>query len=98
MLSTYLQKFPFVIEHKSESTNRVAGALRRRASLLFTSSQEIIRFECLKELYVNNPKLKELWSKCVNRELVVNFYISDRYLFKGNQLCILVSSLHEKLI
>lgn len=87
-----------MIKHKSRSTNRVADVLGCGASLLITLSQEIVGFECLKELYANDPDFKEIWSKCVKRESMVNFYISDGYLFKGNQLCIPVSSLHEKLI
>ncbi|KAI5311709.1 hypothetical protein L3X38_040882 [Prunus dulcis] len=65
---TFLLKFSFVIKHTSGKTNRVADALSRRASLLITLTQEVVGFECLKELY------------------------------EGNQLCIPVSSLREKLI
>ncbi|XP_022875568.1 uncharacterized protein LOC111394009 [Olea europaea var. sylvestris] len=91
---TFLLKFPFVIKHKSRSTNRVADTLSRRASLLITLLQEIVGFE----LYTDDPDFKEIWIKCVNRESMVDFYISDRYLFKGNQIYIPISSLHENLI
>jgi len=68
-----------------------------RVSFLVTLSQEVVGFVCLKEMYESDVEFKEIWGKC--KELpCANFHIREGYLFKGDQLCITLSSLREKLI
>ena len=51
----YLERFTFVVKHKSGVINRVADALSRRNSLLVSMRVEIPGFDSFKELLITDP-------------------------------------------
>lgn len=96
--TTFLQKFPFQLVHKSGVQNKVADSLSRRAALLTMLRSELIGFEKLKEQYADGEDFADAWSKVQNRQAAGEFHNHEGFLMRGNQLCIPRSSLREKLI
>ena len=58
--STYIEKFPYKLIHKSRQQNRVVDALSRRVDLMRTLSLEIVGFKILTELYADNDDVKKV--------------------------------------
>ncbi|GKC04576.1 RNA-directed DNA polymerase [Tanacetum coccineum] len=90
----YLQRFTFVLKHKAGEQNKVADALSRRAELLVTLKTEVIGFEHLKDLYVEDDDFKQFWEN----KIVPPYVKLDGYLFYNDRLCIPRTSLREQLI
>lgn len=80
---TFLQKFNYVIKHRSGQSNKVADALSRRASLLATISIEVVGFDSLKTIYAGDEDFRGIWARCSNKEFVTDFLTQDGFLFKG---------------
>ena len=91
------------MKHRSEKSNRVADALNRRYLLLIEIQVEVVGFNELKNLYLEDPDFVEAWKACtepviVDRTRWLDYLIQNGMLFKGNQLCIPKSSMRENLI
>ena len=59
--AAYLERFNYLIVHKSGATNRVADALSRRASLLISFEAELPGMDQLKELYEGDEDFGHVW-------------------------------------
>ncbi|KAJ0800640.1 putative nucleotidyltransferase, Ribonuclease H [Helianthus annuus] len=92
-----LQDFNFVIRHKAGSTNTVADALSRRPALHTSTTIQVAGFDAVKPLYQDDPDFKLIWEKCANMPFK-EFVRRDGLLFKGNRLCVPLSSLREAII
>ena len=97
--AAYLEKFNYLIVHKSGATNKVADALSRRACLLTSFEVELLDMDQMKELYENDDDFGQVWLKHLHgKPLDKDYVVQDGYLFKNDQLCIPRSSLRDKLI
>ncbi|WVZ71795.1 LOW QUALITY PROTEIN: hypothetical protein U9M48_020334 [Paspalum notatum var. saurae] len=97
--TAYLQRFNYLIIHKSGATNRVADALSRRGCLLISFEAELPGMEQINNLYENDDDFGQVWFKHLQGQpLGEEYVVQDGYLFKNDRLCIPKSSLHDKLI
>jgi len=95
---SFIQRFTFFLKHKARKLNKVVDALSRRVALLLTMRAEIIGFDCLKEMYVEDEDFGNSWAQCLQGFPHKGMHIQEGYLFWGNQLCIPKSSLREQVI
>ena len=67
-------------------------------ALMKTLSWEIMGFEMLKEIYVDDDDFSKVWASCVHKEPCNDFYIHDGFPMKSGQLCLPRTSLRENVI
>ncbi|GKC34620.1 RNA-directed DNA polymerase [Tanacetum coccineum] len=96
--ASFLEKFNYVIKHKSGASNKVADALIRKTTLLVTISNEVVGFDSIKKLYANDEDFGNIWMEIKTKQHWGEFILLDGYLFKGNHLCIPKTSLRIQLI
>ncbi|CAA7388792.1 unnamed protein product [Spirodela intermedia] len=94
---SFIQKFSFLIKHKSRKSDKVADALSRKSAFLITM-REVSGFEYLTEHYAGDEDFAEIWYMCKQGKSFKAFHILEDHLFRENQLCIPRTSLREKLI
>ena len=61
--AAYLERFNYLIVHKSGITNRVADALSHRACLLTSFEAEFLGMGQIKELYEGDEDFGHVWVK-----------------------------------
>eukprot|EP01018_Ginkgo_biloba_P014195 Gb_17747 [translate_table: standard] len=98
-----LQSFTFTLRHKSGKSNQVADALSRRTTMLTTMSVEVPNFALMKDQYETDEDFQRAWAYAKNPvidsgDLFDEYFLHDRYLFKGKQLCIPVGLMRENII
>lgn len=94
----FLQRFNFVIKHTSGNVNKVVDALSRKGTLLTLLQGEITAFDHITDLYATDQDFKHIWEKCLLHQPCLDYHILDRFLFKGNCVCISHTSLRESII
>ncbi|KAI0520448.1 hypothetical protein KFK09_007923 [Dendrobium nobile] len=97
---SFLQRFSFVLKHKSGTQNRVADALSRRTALLTRLQVDTPGLEALQDLYPTDPDFAEPWNALSSNSPTPfqDYSIRHNFLFKGNVLCVPASSWREYLI
>jgi len=72
----------------------MVDVLSWRYILLSTLNVIMLGFEYVKELYMNGDDFTNIFNAWENLSFDI-FYKLDRYLFKENHLCVLLSSMRE---
>ncbi|GJU91380.1 putative nucleotidyltransferase, ribonuclease H [Tanacetum coccineum] len=93
----FLEKFTFVVKHKTGVANRAADALSRRSGLLVTMQVDVPRLDVIRDMVTVDPYFSVVLQGVQAGEKP-DFFLRDGFLFKGNQLCIPDSSLRLQII
>ncbi|GKC09977.1 putative CCCH-type zinc finger family protein [Tanacetum coccineum] len=67
-MASFLEKFNYVIKHKSGASIKVADALSRKTTLLVTISYEVVGFDSIKELYVSDEDFGNIWMELETKQ------------------------------
>ncbi|GJR74756.1 putative nucleotidyltransferase, ribonuclease H [Tanacetum coccineum] len=93
----FLEKFTFVVKHKTGVSNRAADALSRRSNLLVSMQVDVPGLDVIREQLTLDPYFSNVLQG-VQSGQKPDFNIHDGFIFKGNQLCIPHTSLRLKII
>ncbi|GJU82411.1 transposon ty3-I gag-pol polyprotein [Tanacetum coccineum] len=96
--ASFLEKFNYVVKHKSDASNKVADALSRNTTLFVIISNEVVGFDSIIKLYASDEDFDNIWMELETKQHRGDFILLDGYLFKGNRLCIPKTSLRSQLI
>nr|GEZ85218.1 putative reverse transcriptase domain-containing protein [Tanacetum cinerariifolium] len=94
---SFLEKFTFVVKHKTGVSNRAADALSRRGGLLVTMQVNVPGLDVIRDMVTVDLYFSVVLLGVQTGEKP-DFFLHDGFLFKGNQLCIPDSSLRLQII
>ena len=83
----YLERFTYVVKHKSGVANHVVDALSRIHYLLVNMRVEVPGFETFHDLLDTDPYFSVVLQD-VQAGKKTEFLFHEGFLFRGNQLCI----------
>ncbi|GKD07119.1 putative reverse transcriptase domain-containing protein [Tanacetum coccineum] len=93
----FLEKFTFVVKHKTGVSNRAADALSKRSGLLVTMHVDVPGLDVIHDMVAVDPYFLVVLQGVQARKKP-DFFLHDGFLFKGNQLCIPDSSPRLQII
>ncbi|GKB43444.1 putative nucleotidyltransferase, ribonuclease H [Tanacetum coccineum] len=93
----FLEKFTFVVKHKTGVSSQAVDALSRRSNMLVSMQVDVSGLDVIREQLTLDPYFYVVLQG-VQSGKKLDFNIHDGLLFKGNQLCILDSSIRLKII
>ena len=96
--SEFIESFPYVIKYIEGKENVVADALSRICTLVTKLEFNVVCFEHIKGLYVNDPSFATPYAKCLTHTSWERHYIKDDYFMRAKKLCIPESSLRLLLL
>ncbi|KAK1595925.1 hypothetical protein QYE76_007775 [Lolium multiflorum] len=95
----FIESFPYVIKYKKGKDNVVADALSRKLTLLLTRLDfHVLGLDEIKEQYASDTFFGPIFAKCSVEKGIDDFYLHQGFLFKGNKLCVPMSSLRLLLL
>eukprot|EP00257_Ricinus_communis_P016929 XP_015575245.1 uncharacterized protein LOC107261318 [Ricinus communis] len=89
--------FSYVIKYKQGKENVVTNALSRSYALLSPLHENLLGFEYIKDLYVDDANFGNVLNAC-EKVAFGKFYRHHGFLFMENKLCVPNSSSHELLV
>ncbi|GKE86914.1 putative reverse transcriptase domain-containing protein [Tanacetum coccineum] len=93
----FLEKFTFLVKHKTGVSNRAVDALSRRSSLLVIIQVDVLGLDVIRNMVTVDLYFLVVLLGVKAREKP-NFFLHDGFLFKRNQLRIPDSSLRLQII